>query len=131
MKKAVDLLDQEKSRIQLPRSNYPEHPARFISDRISATKGHELQLQSRANVAMARAVLFGTVYTEHFDSQFVQELLETMMRMGVGMNGEGRKENIECLRASGTTPDAYYNGGIKDSRKSFSFIRTEDNNDDQ
>lgn len=130
-RKAVDLLDKDDRRIELPRSNFPEHPARFISDRISATKGHELQLQTRANVRMAEAVLFGTVYTEHFDSLFVHELIETMMRMGVAMNGEGRKENIDCLRASGSTPDAYYNGGVDSKKKSFSFIRTsEDVSDD-
>lgn len=128
MKKAVDLLDKKSDkRIEIPKSQFPEHPARFISDRISPTKGHELQLQTRANMKMALAGQFAVVYTEYFQSNFVKELMETTMRFGVSMNGEGRKENIECLRASGSTPDAYFTGVPQgDKKRSFLAVRSRD-----
>lgn len=131
MKKAVGLLDDKQDRIEIPKSPYPEHPARFISDKISPTKGHELQLQTRANVKMALAGQFAVVYTEHFQSNFVKELMETTMRFGVSMNGEGRKEEIDCLRASGTTPDAYFTGIQQGNQKrSFLGIRPKDDDID-
>lgn len=131
MKKAVGLLDDKQDRIEIPKSPYPEHPARFISDKISPTKGHELQLQTRANIKMALAAQFAVVYTEHFQSNFVKELMETTMRFGVSMNGEGRKEEIDCLRASGTTPDAYYTGIQQGNQKrSFLGIRPKDDDID-
>lgn len=131
MKKAVGLLDDKQDRIEIPKSPYPEHPARFISDKISPTKGHELQLQTRANVKMALAGQFAVVYTEHFQSNFVKELMETTMRFGVSMNGEGRKEEIDCLRASGTTPDAYFTGiQTGNQKRSFLGIRPKDDDID-
>ncbi len=133
MKKAVNLLDKEQGKIEIPKSQFPEHPARFISDKISPTKGHELQLQTRANIKMALAGQFSVVYTEHFQSSFVKELMETTMRFGVSMNGEGRKEEIDCLRASGTTPDAYFTGvPTAGKKRSFLGIRPkEDDYDDE
>lgn len=131
MKKAVGLLDEKQDRIEIPKSPYPEHPARFISDKISPTKGHELQLQTRANIKMALAGQFAVVYTEHFQSNFVKELMETTMRFGVSMNGEGRKEEIDCLRASGTTPDAYFTGiQMGNQKRSFLGIRPKDDDID-
>lgn len=132
MKKAIGLLDDKQNRIEIPRTPYPEHPARFISEKISPTKGHELQLQTRANIKMALAGQFAVVYTDHFQSWFVRQLMETTMRFGVSMNGEGRKEEIDCLRASGTTPDAYFTGMQQtNGKKSFLGIRPkEDDIDD-
>lgn len=132
MKKAVGLLDDKQNRIEIPRTPYPEHPARFISEKISPTKGHELQLQTRANIKMALAGQFAVVYTDHFQSWFVRQLMETTMRFGVSMNGEGRKEEIDCLRASGTTPDAYFTGMQQtNGKRSFLGIRPkEDDIDD-
>lgn len=126
MKKSEDILDKQMGSFRMPPSNIPEHPARFISTKISPTKGHELQLQTRGNLKMAEAVLFGVVYTEHFKSDFVGGLIDTMMRMGVSMAGEGRKEQIETLRASGSTPDAYYNQMNEQKKRSFLGIRTDD-----
>lgn len=132
MRKAVGLLDDKQNRIEIPRTPYPEHPARFISEKISPTKGHELQLQTRANIKMALAGQFAVVYTDHFQSWFVRQLMETTMRFGVSMNGEGRKEEIDCLRASGTTPDAYFTGMQQtNGKRSFLGIRPkEDDIDD-
>lgn len=131
MKKAVGLLEDKQDRIEIPKSQFPEHPARFISDKISPTKGHELQLQTRANIKMALAGQFSVVYTEHFQSSFVKELMETTMRFGVSMNGEGRKEEIDCLRASGTTPDAYFTGvPTGDKKRSFLGIRPKEDDYD-
>lgn len=131
MKKAVGLLDDDQKKIVIPKSPFPEHPARFISDKISPTKGHELQLQTRANIKMALAGQFAVVYTEHFQSNFVKELMETTMRFGVSMNGEGRKEEIDCLRASGSTPDAYFTGVQQtNGKRSYLAIRPMDDDSD-
>lgn len=133
VRKAVDLLDKKNGDkvIQMPKSQFPEHPARFISDRISPTEGHELQLQTRANIKMALAGQFAIVYTEHFQSDFVRKLMDTTMRFGVSMNGEGRKENIDCLRASGSTPDAYFTGMQQgEKRRSFLGIRPKGDGED-
>lgn len=117
------------SRYEVPNNKYPEHPARFISNKISPTSGHDLQMQTRANQKMAEGVLFAVPYTDHFKSKFMGNLIDTLMRMGVSMNGAGRLENIDCLRASGSTPDAYYNQENDQKKKSFSYIRREESDE--
>ena len=128
MKSTSDLYKE--SRYEIPQNRFPEHPARFISNKISPTTGHDLQLQTRANQKMAEAVLFAVPYTDHFQSKFMGNLIDTLMRMGVSMEGAGRLENIDCLRASGTTPDAYYNQENEQKKKSFGYIRREETSDE-
>ena len=47
------------------------------------------------------------------------------MCMAISMDGEGRKEAIDSLRAAGTVPDAYYSAknGSSDRDRDTSYVR--------
>lgn len=78
--------------------------------------GKKLELMTRANPTMARAAqicyIFSTMIkmndSEVVGSKYVAGRMEQLERLGVGMNGLGRQDQIAALQAGGRLPDAYY-----------------------
>lgn len=113
------------------REEKPELPVRVVSEKLDRYEGGApLELTTRANPSLANAVLFAKTYTIRFKSKFAGEIIDSTMRLARSMNGLSVSEQIECLKAGGAVPDAYYNGNEKKSGFSdYSFISKETSDD--
>lgn len=107
----------------LPNGNIPDLPVNGIADKLTQEQGTKLEINTRANPKLVNAVAFGYVYTTRFHSSYVQGRLDELMRLAVSMDGKGRNELIDCLRAGGSVPDAYYNGQDAPKKRSWGFLR--------
>lgn len=131
--KKVTSLINGSGTVVLPNGNMPDLPVNGIADKLTQEQGSKLEINTRANPKLVNAVAFGYVYTTRFHSTYAQGRLDELMRLAVSMDGKGRNELIECLRAGGSVPDAYYNGQEQTKKKSWGFLRRnadEDSADD-
>lgn len=95
----------------------PEIPVRTALKQLMTTQGDGLELSTRSSPAIARAASIGYIYTTVYASQYVQGRVEQMERLAVSMQGQGRRDLIDTVKAGGRMPDSYYaaNGRTPDA----------------
>ena len=104
----------------------PELPVKKIAELLTTTEGRILMQNSRINRSMIEAVLFVHPFAAGFDDDYAEGLMTDMLNLSIGLDGQGRKDLTECLRAGGAVPDAYYTGGQNNGRaprSDASYIR--------
>ena len=107
-RKASELADAPQIRIG---GEPPELPVKAIARDLMNLSGERLELTTRANPMLVKAVSIGYIYTHTFGSSYVTGRVDQVMRLAVSQGGGGRQDLIESLRAGGNPPDAYYQGG--------------------
>lgn len=93
-----------------------EAPISVVLRNFMVKDGKELELMTRSNPTMARAAQIGYIFahmikmndSDRIGSEYVAGRIEQLERLGVGMNGLGRQDQIAALQAGGRLPDAYY-----------------------
>lgn len=98
----------------------PELPIRTTTNILTQTEGRGLKQHTRVNPPLARAIMFGYAWTQRWNDQYVGNMLDDLMCLAIAMGGKGREEQIECLRAGGQVPDAYYGGKPGPNGRGFS-----------
>lgn len=91
-------------------------PISVVLRNFMVESGKKLELMTRANPTMARAAQIGYIFStmikmndsERVGSEYVAGRIEQLERLGVGMSGLGRQDQIAALQAGGRLPDAYY-----------------------
>lgn len=96
--------------INLSGTKTPELPIRTTTKILTQTEGRGLKQNTRATPALVKGVMFGYSYIWRWQDEYVGGMLDDLMSLAISMDGKGREEQIECLRAGGAVPDAYYGG---------------------
>jgi len=109
MKRSTDL--EKNPIIDLMGRKAPELPIRTTTKILTQTEGRGLKQNTRGNSRLVEAVMFGYPWVQRWGDAYVQNMLDDMMSLAIGMDGEGRREQIQALEAGGQVPEAYYNGG--------------------
>lgn len=102
----------------------PEAPVKTVVDKLSATEGKQLQLTTRTNASIAKAMHTAYLYGEIFDLQVIRGEAELLMRMAISQGGLGRRELIDSLDAGGKMPAEYYTDA---KRSDAAYVRVKDN----
>lgn len=112
--------------------NIGETPYHMAFGLLSSLRGEKLQIMTRANPGMAQAINVAYNMIASFGSQYIAGEIDTIMRLGVSMKGEGRKEIVDSLRAGGDMPDAYYEATLGGGRNNTprTFTDAVDDEDD-
>lgn len=119
-KPASALADNPKA----PSPDYnPRLPVNTALDNLTQLSGDRLEISTRSNVTLNRAAASAFIYTSTFGSAYAKGRIEQIERLAVSSAGEGRKDIIETIRAGGTVPDAYLNGGVSSE---YSGLRDEE-----
>lgn len=75
---------------------------------LSALEGKELEIMTRSNPRLVQAAQVSYCMVAQFGSRYIAGENDQLSRFAVSLNGEGRKEIVDSLRAGGDMPDAYY-----------------------
>ncbi len=75
---------------------------------LSALEGKELEIMTRSNPRLVQAAQVSYCMVAQFGSMYIAGENDQLGRFAVSLNGEGRKEIVDSLRAGGDMPDAYY-----------------------
>lgn len=93
---------------QAPRKRDP--PLTVVLDNLVATEGKRLEVLTKTTTELARAAVIGfifdaTIIEEGFTEPgcyYVRERVEQCERFAVSIDGKGRDDQIEALRAGGS-----------------------------
>lgn len=114
--------DAENTIINLSKAKEIELPIKTTTKILTQQEGRGLKQNTRATKGMVEAVMFGYPWAQRWKDGYVINMLDDLMSLGISMDGEGRREMIQCLDAGGQLPDAYYNteGG---KRQDTAYLR--------
>lgn len=101
--------DADGTILNLSKSREIELPIKTTTKILTQTEGRGLKQNTRANRGLIDAVMFGYPYVQRWNDDYVKNMLDDLMSLSISIDGEGRKEQIQCLDAGGQLPDAYYN----------------------
>lgn len=107
----------------------PETPYAMAFGLLSALGGEKLEIMTRANPRLVQAAQVSYCMVAQFGSLYIAGENDQLGRYAVSVQGEGRKEIVDSLRAGGDMPDAYYeaqSGGSRGPPKTFSDAVDED-----
>lgn len=96
--------------INLSGQKTPELPIRTTTKILTQTEGRGLKQNTRTTPGLVNAVMFGFAWVQRWGDDYVGNMLDDLMCLAISRDGKGREEQIECLRAGGSVPDAYYGG---------------------
>lgn len=116
--------DADGTILNLSRQKEIELPIKTTTKILTQTEGRGLKQNTRANKGLIDAVMFGYPFVARWGDPYVTNMLDDLMSLSISIDGEGRKEQIQCLDAGGQLPDAYYNteGGQR-SRSDTAYLR--------
>lgn len=98
---------------------------------LSALEGKELEIMTRSNPRLVQAAQVSYCMVAQFGSQYIAGENDQLGRFAVSLNGEGRREIVDSLRAGGDMPDAYYeNQGATGRSVPRTFTDALDDNED-
>lgn len=104
----------------------PEAPVKTVVDKLSVTEGKGLQLTTRTNPAIARAMHTAYLYGELFGIQVIKGEADLLMRLAISQGGQGRRDLIDSLEAGGSVPGEFFGKGTKSDA---AYIRERDSDD--
>ena len=96
-------------------------PVNKVIDNLMITDGQKLELLTRANPTLTRAVRLGYIFNTtllhdgpdgpEFGNSYVSGSIDQILRMAISMDGRGRQELIDAVDKGGKLPDSYYQNG--------------------
>lgn len=78
---------------------------------LSAEHGEKLELMTRTNRAIIDGLSAGYAYCARYNSPYIRDKTERIMRLAVSSGGKGRTEMIQMVSAGGQVTDAFYDRG--------------------
>lgn len=115
--------DADGTILNLSKSKEIELPIKTTVKVLTQTSGRGLKQHTRATKGLIDAVMFGFPYVHRWEDDYVSDMLDDLMCLAIGMDGQGRKEQIDCLNAGGQLPDAYYNNEGQNKRGDTAYVR--------
>ena len=107
--------------VEIPKKEEKEAPIQTAYRYLTTIDGRMLEIMTRSNLTMSRAVHLGYIFDTTiahrtkqglmFGNAYVSGYIAQVERLAVSMAGEGRKELIAALDAGGKLPDSYYGKG--------------------
>ena len=108
----------------------PDTPYAMAFGLLSALGGEKLEIMTRANPRLVQAAQVSYCMVAQFGSSYIAGENDQLGRYAVSIQGEGRKEIVDSLRAGGDMPDAYYEaqsgGGSHGPPKTYTDAVDED-----
>ncbi len=126
-KSPTDLLNPDRVNVP-PKSDADKHPAPviFVVKELLTPDGEKLEILTRSNTAMARAVRLQGIWSHIRDNNrsgkeihYVSETVEQTKRIAVSLNGRARDELISAIEKGGELPPEYYSPNVMN--RAFSF----------
>lgn len=112
-KSAVDLARYPQQAPVRNLENTP--PVNIVISDLETTKGEQLQIFTRSNPAMVKAARVAGYFANEIMNDdgtmgipYAADALDRAMRFAISIDGEGRKELIETVKAGGDLPSEYY-----------------------
>lgn len=105
-------------------SGQPDLPVNTVVGILTGLGGPLLQMMTRMTPQGMRAEEIGYYYVGVLGSEYVKGKLELIERCQISLEGGGRQDMIESLRAGGSVPDAYYYGNDAKPTE-YAYIREE------
>lgn len=119
MGRRASTLEEEEPQITIRRTD-PELPVKTVVDQLTVTEGRRLEILTRTNPDLCRAVQVGFLFGEVYGLEIVREETEQLMRLAISAGGKGREELIGTLEAAGQPPAGYGSDRNK-GRTEYSF----------
>lgn len=118
--------DDETTLINFGQPRLPELPIKTATNTLTQTEGRGLKQNTRSNKGLIEAVMFGYPWVQRWGDDYVKNLLDDMMSLSISVDGQGRRDIIDCLEAGGQLPDAYYSSLDGSGRaRDTSYLRRE------
>lgn len=86
----------------------PDPPVSKGMGYLTKTDGVALEILTRTNRDIVRAISAGYAYSVRYNSPYIRSKIEQIERLAISSGGKGRQELIDVVHAGGTMPDAYY-----------------------
>lgn len=113
----------ERTIINFAQPKLPELPIKTATTTLTQTEGRGLKQNTRANRPLIDAVMFGYPWVQRWGDDYVKNMLDDMMSLAIGVDGQGRRDIIDCLDAGGQIPDAYFNSLNENKRGDTAYLR--------
>lgn len=78
---------------------------------LAVEHGEKLEMMTRTNRAIIDGLSAGYAYCARYNSAYIRDKTERIMRLAVSSGGKGRTEMIQMVSAGGQVTDAYYDRG--------------------
>lgn len=78
---------------------------------LATHTGVRLEMMTRTNRTIIAGISACNAYCARYESPYIMNRKETIMRLAISSGGEGRKEMIQMVSAGGQMSDAYYDHG--------------------
>lgn len=89
----------------------PNPPVKKALKSLLSPRGDYLDMTTNSNGALIRAVDLGNIYVKAFGLTYVRDRLERLERLAISVNGQGRRDLIDAVKAGGNLPPEYYRPG--------------------
>lgn len=108
---ATDLLKQPAGNFEISGTDPPVSKGMGF---LATERGTRLEMMTRTNRAIIAGISAGSAYCARYESAYIRDKTERIMRLAISSGGEGRKEMIAMVSAGGQMSDAYYGqGGVQ------------------
>lgn len=89
----------------------PEAPVSKGIENLTVENGDRLQLMARINNRETmQAIAIANIYVNIYGSKYVGGRINEILRVGVSVGGQGRRDIIDIVDAGGSLPPEYYTG---------------------
>lgn len=78
---------------------------------LTTTSGPVLEMMTRSTPKLAEAIGIGQNLMYNFGSDYIRGKVDTLMRVHVSMNGQGRAEIVSSLSSGAGVPGEFYDQG--------------------
>ena len=75
---------------------------------LATETGPRLEMMTRTNRAIVSGVVAASAYVARYNSSYIDEKRNSLMRLAISNGGLGRSEMIQMVSAGGQMSDAYY-----------------------
>lgn len=93
----------------------PTPPVTKAMDYLAITEGTMLEILTRTNGRVISAIDSGTTHVFRYKSQYILSRIQQIERLAISAGGQGRTEMIDAVKAGGSMPDSFYEGGSRSS----------------
>lgn len=78
---------------------------------LATEKGPRLEMMTRTNRQIVAGVVAASAYVARYNSSYIDEKRNALMRLAISNGGLGRSEMIQMVSAGGQMSDAFYDKG--------------------
>lgn len=94
--------------INFTKPKLPDLPIKVTMDKLTETEGRGLMQVARGTKKLVEAVMFVYPWEARWNDDYARAKKDYLLNLSISMNGDGRKELVDCLDAGGQIPDGYF-----------------------